>query len=145
MTPVKKDTLPIARYATSKVLGIVTSNDEYASTRKSVSVFLGKLLTALQNDKLPADIQVTETKINCQPHYKYKVTNGERVSVLVDTGLNSVDVDKGWVVKRIAGAVKTILEAVEMGSVRSLIFSYNMATKMKRNRTVSKDKLVEQG
>jgi len=139
MTPVKKDTLPIARYAASKVLSMIMSDDTYTKTRKNVTMFLGKLLTALQNNKLPAHMQVTETKINCQPHYKYKATNGERVSVLVDTGLDSVDVHKGWVVERITGAVKTILEAADMGTVRGLVFSYNAIMKQKVVKSTHKD------
>ncbi|KAK5162688.1 uncharacterized protein LTR77_011241 [Saxophila tyrrhenica] len=143
MTPVKKDTLPIARYAASKVLSMVMSDNDYSKTRTTVTLFLGKLFTALQNDDLPAHTQVTETKINCQPHYKYRATNGERVSVLVDTGLNSVEVHKGWVMERITGAVKTILEAADMGTVRGLMFSYNAIVKQKavksRNKTPAAD------
>jgi DNA polymerase elongation subunit (family B) len=138
MTPVKKDTLPIARYAASKVLNIVTSEMSHDGMKKNITMFLGKLLMALQNNKLPAEMQVTETKINCQPHYKYKATNGERVSVLVDTGLDAVDVHKGWVLERITGAVKTILEAADMGTVRGLIFSYNMIMKQKRGTSSDK-------
>ncbi|KAK3614682.1 hypothetical protein LTR56_027089 [Elasticomyces elasticus] len=139
MTPVKKDTLPIARYAASKVLNMVTSGIEHEEMKRNITQFLGKLLKALEDNKLPADMQVTETKIKCQPHYKYKATNGERVSILVDTGLDAIDVHKGWVMERITGAVKTILEAADMGSVRGLIFSYNMAMRQKRIKNQSKD------
>ncbi|EON69092.1 hypothetical protein W97_08405 [Coniosporium apollinis CBS 100218] len=87
MTPVKKDTLPIAKYAATKVLDIINSN---------------------------------------RSHMDRKIM---RVSVLVDIGLESMDVDKRWVLDRITGAVATILEAADMNDVRGLIFSYNMAVK----------------
>ncbi|KAI4172147.1 MAG: hypothetical protein LQ346_008652 [Caloplaca aetnensis] len=74
-------------------------------------------------------MQVTKTKINYQHDYKYKATNGQRISVLVDSGLKSVNMDKKWVLDRITGAVATILEAANVNNVKGLIFPYNMSKK----------------
>lgn len=62
---------------------MVNSDTDYVDAKKGVTHFLGKLLKALESNKLPPHMQVTETKINCQPHYKYKSTNGQSISVLV--------------------------------------------------------------
>jgi hypothetical protein len=101
MTPVKKDTPPIVRYTAGKVLGVVASDMSYTNMKSTITMILGKFLTRLESNKLPAEMQVAETR---------RQTDRERVSISVDTGIGSVDVHKGWVVKRITGAVKTILD-----------------------------------
>lgn len=132
MSPVKRDTIPIAKYVTTKVLAIINTSNSYEVKKKSVTEFLGKVITAINNGKIPVTMQMFETKINCQPHYKYKSANGGYVSVLVDSGEKVTNVDKKWVLERVNGAVATILEAAEMGSFQSLLFSYNMMVKKKR-------------
>ncbi|KAG4427354.1 hypothetical protein IFR05_017163, partial [Cadophora sp. M221] len=68
MAPVKKDVLPIARYAANKVLPIVTSGISSQDKMVACRNFLGKLFTALGDNKLPLNMQVAEVKVNCQPH-----------------------------------------------------------------------------
>lgn len=74
-----------------------------------------------------------EKKINCQPHYTYTKTNGEKASALVDIGARITDVSNKWVMERVTGgSVRTILEASGMPTLPSLIFSYNMIAKRSR-------------
>jgi hypothetical protein len=44
----------------------------------------------------------------------------------VDSGSTVTNVDKKWVLDRVKGSIATILEAVDLGSFRSLLFSYNV-------------------
>jgi len=47
ITPVKKDTLPIARYVASKVLDIVNSNLPHHNRKIIIRDFLGKVFKKL--------------------------------------------------------------------------------------------------
>lgn len=136
MTPVKKDTLPIARYAASKILSITNSDMTHEAKKGQITKFLGRLFNSLDDNVVSPLMQVTEVRVNCQPHYKYKDEHNRYTrTILVDTGFGSVNVDKEWVKARVIGSVATILDAVEMGSVNGLIFSYNS---MVRNKGVRK-------
>ncbi|MCJ1476297.1 hypothetical protein MMC13_004963 [Lambiella insularis] len=81
-------------------------------------------------------MQVTETKVNCQPNHKYMATSGERVSVLVDSGVEVSDVNKKWVMKRITAVISSILAAAGMDTVAGLIFSYNSYMSLKMRSTM---------
>ncbi|KAL9122241.1 MAG: hypothetical protein Q9187_001193 [Circinaria calcarea] len=137
MTPVKRDTLPIAKYVATRVLDIIHSQLQFEVKKKNITMFLGKIMRMIEDNKLPVHMQVTETKVNCQPHYKYKSIDGGYTSTLVDAGVSVSGVDKKWVLERITGAISTILEAANMGSVAGLIFSYNEMIKLNRNRNKS--------
>lgn len=53
ITPIKKNTLLITRHITTRVLDIVNSDREYIVRKIIVRDFLGKLLTALKDNKIP--------------------------------------------------------------------------------------------
>lgn len=55
--------------------------------KKYITLFLGKLLSALEKNKVDAIMQVTEAKMKCQPPYRYRDKDKSPVTVLVDTGL----------------------------------------------------------
>ncbi|XP_044715186.1 DNA polymerase family B domain-containing protein [Hirsutella rhossiliensis] len=76
MTPVKRDTLPIAKYVTKNVLAMINNTNPFETKKRNVTEFLGKVMTTINSDKLPANLQMLETKINCQPHYKYLIAAG---------------------------------------------------------------------
>jgi hypothetical protein len=80
MTPVKKDTPPIVRYTAGKVLGVVASDMSYTNMKSTITMILGKFLTRLESNKLPAEMQVAETRINYQSRHKCKATDGQRES-----------------------------------------------------------------
>ena len=60
------------------------------------------------------------------------------VSVLVDFGSTATNVDKRWVLDRIKGSISTILDAADMGTLQSLLFSYNMMVRRARARAGSR-------
>ena len=99
MTSLKRDTLPIAKYVTTNVLDIIHSQTSFETKKKNITMFLGKVMRALEDNKLPAHTQVTETKVSCQPHHRYKSTSGGYVSTLVDAGFKVSGVDKKWVLE----------------------------------------------
>lgn len=133
MAPVKKDVIPIAREAASKVLNIVMQPGPYEDRKAKVCMYIGGLAKAIEKGLIPMGMQVAEKKVNCQPHYAYTKTSGEKTTVLVDMGAKITDVSKKWVMERVSGSIKTILEAADMPSVQSLIFAYNMIARQKRS------------
>jgi DNA polymerase elongation subunit (family B) len=133
MAPVKKDVVPVAKTAASKVLSIIMSNHTYEEKKLNLIMYLGGLAVALERNLLPVEMQVAEKRINCQPHYAYTKTNGEKDTALVDMGLRASDVSKKWIMERITGSIKTILEASGMPGVPALIFSYNMIMRTRRD------------
>ena len=133
MAPVKKDVVPVAKAAANKVLSIVMSKDSYEEKKMNLIMYLGGLAVALERNLVPVEMQVAEKRINCQPHYAYTKTNGEKDTALVDMGLRASDVSKKWIMERITGSVKTILEASGMPGVPAMIFSYNMIMRTRKN------------
>lgn len=79
-------------------------------------------MIALQNGKLPLSSQVTEVKINAQPHIVYVDNNMKKRKILIGIGVKTSDVSKKWVAKRIASALDSVLVPVGMGSVGELLF-----------------------
>ncbi|KAF4460195.1 DNA polymerase (pol2) [Fusarium albosuccineum] len=132
MTPVKRDTLPLAKYVTNKVLAMINTSDAFETKKRNVTMFLGKTMAAVAKRDVPPTLLMLETKINCQPHYKYKKSDGGFVSVLVDSGSEVTDVSRRWVVERITGSISNILDAAGLGTVSSLLFSYKMMEKRKK-------------
>ena len=137
MAPVKKDVLPIARYATNKVLDIIKRPTTHEVRRMRVRNFIGKLMTAVDSGKLSVDLQVAEVKINCLPHYKYRDAKGEWVTTLVDVGVKSANVNKAWVKERITGAIRNVLKAANIPSVEAMMFSYREEMKLLRRKAAS--------
>ncbi|KAK2591532.1 hypothetical protein QQS21_010782 [Conoideocrella luteorostrata] len=138
MAPVKRDTIPIAKYVTNNVLKMINTPKTKEEKKRNVTEFLGKTIDAVNNNKLPPTLQMFETKINCQPHYKYKSAEGGYVSVLADSGAKVTNVNKKWVLERVEGAtIATILEAADLGTVNSLMFSYRMIVKQTRGKVSS--------
>ena len=134
MAPVKKDVVPVARLATNRVLSIIMSEGEHEEKLQKLVMYLGGLAGGLQRNLVPAEMQVAEKRINCQPHYVYTKTNGQKASILVDIGVKVEDVSKKWIMERIAGSIKTVLQAAGMPGVPALIFSYNMVMKGNSNK-----------
>lgn len=139
MSPVKRDTLPIAKYVTRNVLAMINNDHTYEQKKRNITELLGRVMNAINCDKIPPTQQMIETKINCQPHYKYKNMKGNFVSVLVDSGAKVTNVNKKWVLERVTGSIATILEAANLGTVPSLLFSYNMMVRQKRLKSQSRN------
>lgn len=115
---------------------MINNSKPHEEKKRNLTEFIGRTMDAINNNKLPPTMQMFETKINCQPHYKYKSVNGNYISVLVDSGVKVTNVNKKWVLDRVEGAISTILEAANMGTVSSLIFSYRMiVSRRSRNRS----------
>ncbi|KAI0467041.1 hypothetical protein F4859DRAFT_518466 [Xylaria cf. heliscus] len=67
MTPVKRDTLPIAKYITRKALSIINSSVAFEDEKREVTTIVGKTMTAVKRNNLPSTMQMIETKVNYQP------------------------------------------------------------------------------
>lgn len=121
MTPVKRDTDPLAKYVTNKVLAMLNTLDEHYVER-NVTMFLGKTITAVNMREIPTILQMLGTKLNCQPLYKHNKSDGSFISVLAGV----TDDSNKWVAKRINTAISNILNAAGLGTVLLLMFSYKM-------------------
>lgn len=53
MTPVKRDTLPIAKYITRKVLSIINSSMSFEDKKRETTIIVGKTMDAVKSNKLP--------------------------------------------------------------------------------------------
>jgi hypothetical protein len=95
---------------------MVMSTASHETKKRNATVFL---MNSIETGRVPINTQVMEAKVNSQPHYKYKYMNGRCVMSLVDLGA------KEWVKGRVLGAVDAILDANDMGTTRSLHFSYS--------------------
>lgn len=129
MTLVKKDTLPIARYTAKKVLRMVNTLDSVMTKTVNIRDFLGKIFKMVITGKLKPIDQVSQVKINCQPHYVYKSTSGNWVSVLVDEASAIFDVSPGWVIDRIRSSIANIILAANLPTVDAMEFSYSVYEK----------------
>lgn len=135
MTPVKKDTLPVARYTAKRILEMVNTSDTLEVKTINVRNFLGKVFRSIEKGKIKAVDQVSQVKINCQPHYVYKSTNGSWTSVLVDEAGSMDDVSPEWVRTRVSSSITNILHAAGLPSIEGMMFSYSMYLDVKRAET----------
>lgn len=119
---VKKDSLPIVRYALTRVLNVLNSSSSDSEKTQRLVRIVSRIMIALQNGKLPLSSQVTEVKINAQPHIVYVDNNMKKRKILIGIGVKTSDVSKKWVAKRIASALDSVLVPVGMGSVGELLF-----------------------
>lgn len=127
---VKKDTLPIVRYALSLVLKVLNSSfSEQQKIDKLVKIVSG-IMKTLQQGKLPVKSQVTEVKINGQPHIVYVDKNMQKRRILIGIGVKVSEVNKKWVAKRIASAIDSVIVPIGMGNVSQLLFIYESRRRM---------------
>lgn len=134
---VKKDSLPIVRYALSRVMSVLNSADTDEMKIERLLRLVGGIMVALQNGKLPLSSQVTEVKINAQPHIVYMDRNMKKRRILVGVGIKASDVNKQWVATRIASAINSVLVPVGMNSVSQLLFAYESRRRMIGSRSRS--------
>jgi len=121
---VKKDSLPIVRFSLAEVMKVLNSDDTDKIKNEKLVMLMGKIMVALQDNKIPTKAQVTEVKINGQPNYKYVDTSMKKRNVLIDMGIKPTDVSKRWVAKRIASAVDSVLVPMNLSNFSQLIFAY---------------------
>ena len=121
---VKKDSLPIVRFSLAEVMKVLNSDDTDKIKNEKLVMLMGKIMIALQDNKIPTRAQVTEVKINGQPNYKYVDTSMKKRNVLIDMGIKPTDVSKRWVAKRIASAVDSVLVPMNLSNFSQLIFAY---------------------
>ncbi|KAI1167043.1 hypothetical protein F5B18DRAFT_519261 [Nemania serpens] len=125
LAPIKKDTLPIVRYAMRKVLSVLNSADSNEDKRMTLVKFVGGLMHSIKDGAVPKKSLVVEKRINCQPHYVYVDTTGRTVSILIDIGEQITDVSKEWVIRRVRSALDGLLVNMGMNNASELIFAYN--------------------
>ncbi|KAI6986063.1 hypothetical protein KC359_g8924 [Hortaea werneckii] len=128
---VKKDSLPIVRYCLSMTLGVLNSPFDYDKKITELIKIVSGVMKALQNGKLPMSSQVTETKINAQPHIVYVDNNMKKRKILIGIGVKPSDVSKKWVARRIVSALDSVLIPVGMSNVSQLLFGYESKRRMK--------------
>lgn len=128
---VKKDSLPIVRYVLSQVMAILNNDDGNEAKTETLMTLVGKVMNVLQSGRLSVSSQVTETKINAQPHIVYVDKNMKKRKILIGVGVKSSDVSKKWVATRIASAVDSVLVPVGMNSVPELLFAYESRRRMR--------------
>lgn len=132
---VKKDSLPIVKYALSRVMDVLNNDDSDADKVESLTTLVGKVMIAIQNGKLPPKSQVTETKINGQPHYVYMDRNMKPQKILIGIGIEPGDVNKRWVAQRVASAINSVLVTVGMNNVSELLFAYETKRRMRTTKS----------
>ena len=94
---VKKDTPPIVRYSLARVMTVLNSEDEDEIKVEKLIRLVGKIMSSLQSGELPISAQVTEVKVNGQPHLSYVDGNMKKRKILIGIGLKPSDVNKKWV------------------------------------------------
>lgn len=127
---VKKDSLPIVRYVLSQTMSVLNSSDTDEWKTERLMRLVGKVMIALQSNKLPVSCQVTETKINAQPHIVYMDKNMKKKKILVGIGIRTSEVNKQWVATRIASAMNSVLVPIGMNTVSQLLFAYESRRRM---------------
>lgn len=121
---VKKDSLPIVKYTLTQVMSILNSDDTDANKTEDLLRLIGKIMITLQSGRMPASSQVSETKINGQPHIVYMDKNMKERKILIGVGIKASDVNRKWVASRVTSAVDSVLVPVGMNSVSELLFAY---------------------
>lgn len=121
---VKKDSLPIVRYTLIQVMDILNNDSTNADKTEDLLTLMGKVMITLQSGRMPVSSQVSETKINAQPHIVYMDKNMKERKILIGVGIKISDVNKKWVASRIISAVDSVLVPVGMNSVSELLFAY---------------------
>lgn len=121
---VKKDALPIVRFALSEVMKVLNNTGSNDDKNRDLVALVGKIMLALQNGKLSARSQMTEVKINGQPHYCYVDSNMKKRKILIGIGISPSDVNKRWVAKRIESAINSVLVPMNMYNFSQLLFCY---------------------
>lgn len=129
---VKKDALPIVKYAMSKVLEVLNSSFTDEEKMQALIKIVSGIMRALQNGTLPLSSQVAEVKVNGQPHITYVDKDMKKRSILIGIGVKPSDVSKMWVAKRIESAINSVLVPIGMGTVSQLLFVYESRRNMKK-------------
>ncbi|KAI1291212.1 hypothetical protein F5Y03DRAFT_403558 [Xylaria venustula] len=125
LAPVKKDILPIVRFAMTKVLNIINSDDQDSEKRMKLVKLVGGIIHSVKSGVIPNKMMVIEKRINCQPHIVYVDDKGMTRSILIDIGGKITNVSSTWVMRRIRSAFDGLLTNMGMNNTSELLFAYN--------------------
>jgi len=62
---------------------MINTDDSCEIKKTRITELIGRVTDAIISGKVPTTMQMLETKVNCQPHYKYKSIRDGYVNALL--------------------------------------------------------------